>query len=562
MTSRKKTLLVGLDAACWEYADPLLATGQLPTLQQLMGRGTWGSLRSTMPALTPAAWSSIITGKNPGKHGVFDMTRRRAESYDSMPINARMRLGTPFWKRLNEQGLRVGLVNIPFTYPPDVINGFVVGGFGVPGSVPDLTHPREALRWIEEHFGHYEPTVPSSLLRSGRHTDIYAAEQKHQELQVKIALGLSKVYDVDVLVINLMLLDHINHKMPDMERVNAAVRQLDVDLKRLIDGFEPDHIMAISDHGSRRVKGDFLLHAWLRDQGYAVQVKRPLSEQENVLNWLLIQWLQKQQGWSGPHEKVVRRLARLLVPRLSNGLSNSFWQRVEKDIPFARENVMFSDELDYGRTRVYTGASYSGVLYYNVAGREPKGIVRPEQQAELTAELSHKLMQIKDPHTSAPLFSDVYDGEKIYTGTAKPISPNLVIDYYQSNWNILSTFRRGAYAEKSHGRYFVDNIKDFGHHSRDGIFVYAGSHFQQGKSGIHGHVMDIPATLLHLYNIPVPDDFDGRSMTETFTPDFLAQTPLRTQPGDPEAELTFSDLYSPEETEEIVSHLRALGYVD
>ncbi len=561
-TTRKKTLLVGLDAACWEYLNPLLAAGELPTIQRLMENGAWGTLRSTMPALTPAAWSSIITGKNPGKHGVFDMTRRRADSYETMPVNARLRLGTPFWKRLNEQGIRVGLVNIPFTYPPDTIDGFVVGGFGVPGSVPDLTHPRQALHWIEEQFGTYEPAVPSTLLRSGRHAAIYEAEQHHQERFVKIALGLAKQYPVDVLVINLMLLDHINHKMPDMERVHQAVRQLDADLAMLMAGFEPDVVMAISDHGSRRVKGDFLLHAWLRDQGYAVQVKRPLSEQESVMNWVLIQWLQKQKGWSGLPEKAARRLARLLLPRLSQNLSNAFWQRVEKEIPFAREHALFSDQLDYGRTRVYTGASYSGVLYFNQKGREPQGIVTPAQQAELTAELSHQLMQILDPELGQPLFSEVYDGEKIYDGPAKLVSPNVVIDYYQSQWNILSTFRRGAYAEKSRARYFVDNIKDFGHHSRDGIFVYHGGDFKSGVSGIHGHVMDIPATLLHLYQVPIPQDFDGRSMTDTLTTDFLAHHPSQSQPGDENAELTFSDLYSAEETEEIISHLKALGYLD
>ncbi|HZD55089.1 MAG TPA: alkaline phosphatase family protein, partial [Anaerolineales bacterium] len=129
-----KTLLVGLDAACWEYLNPLVETGRMPTLGNLVSSGTWGKLHSTMPPWTPTAWSSIITGKNPGKHGVFDMLWRRPGTYEFILSNARTREGTPFWKRLNQHGIRVGLVNIPFTHPPDEVDGFVVSGFGTPSS--------------------------------------------------------------------------------------------------------------------------------------------------------------------------------------------------------------------------------------------------------------------------------------------------------------------------------------------------------------------------------------------------------------------------------------------
>ena len=149
----KKTLLVGFDAACWEYLDPLLRAGRLPTVQRLIDSGTWGTLQSTFPALTPTAWASIITGKNPGKHGVFDMVVRNPDTYEFMPTNAQLRRGTPFWQRFNECGFRVGLVNVPFTYPPEPIDGFVVTGFGTPNSASDFAYPGEVLEWITARFG-------------------------------------------------------------------------------------------------------------------------------------------------------------------------------------------------------------------------------------------------------------------------------------------------------------------------------------------------------------------------------------------------------------------------
>jgi len=98
MSANKKTLVVGLDAACWDYVEPLLRSGRMPTLERFMDTGFWGTLNSTMPPWTPTAWSTIITGKNPGKHGVFDLMWKRPGTYEFIPTNETHRRGTPFWR--------------------------------------------------------------------------------------------------------------------------------------------------------------------------------------------------------------------------------------------------------------------------------------------------------------------------------------------------------------------------------------------------------------------------------------------------------------------------------
>ncbi|MCP4423355.1 MAG: hypothetical protein GY803_02575 [Chloroflexi bacterium] len=561
MTERKKTLLVGLDAVCWDYLDPLLKSGELPTIQRLIDQGNSGVLMSTMPALTPIAWSSIITGKNPGKHGVFDMTRRLSNSYEFAPTSARSRTGQPFWRLLNERGVRVGLVNIPFIYPLQEMDGFAVAGFGAPGSVPDLTYPRDALDWMRARFGGYEPNVSVDLLRSGRYDDIFAGEREHQKIMVETAVNLSEKYQVDALAINLMLLDHMNHKMPDMARIQEAMRQLDVDLQRLIDKFQPDNIMAISDHGSRRVKGDFLLHAWLRDEGYSVQMKRSPKERDQALNFVLNQWFDDGRRHL-LNNKITRLVIRGIASFLPDGMLQRFGRYLERSVPFAGENVMFSGELDFKKTRVYPGTSYAGLLYFNRNGREPEGIVTETEQDALAQEIIDKLTQLTDPETRRPLFGNIYRAQDIFEGTMVEAAPDLVIDFYESDWNILSTFHRGSYAEQVRHQYFVDNRKDFGHHSQDGIFIYSGQDFSAGLSGGTGNVMDIPAALLHLYDVPIPDDYDGRSLAELFTPEFLEKHPVRYQTAVEYQAEQDDTSYSEEEAEEIVNHLRALGYLD
>lgn len=557
-----KTLLVGFDAACWEYISPWLNTGGMPNLKQLMDGGSSGIMHSTMPPWTPTAWSSIITGKNPGKHGIFDMVSRRPGSYEFLPINATNRNGTPFWKHLNHHGVRTGLVNIPFTYPPDSPDGFVVCGFGTPKAVSDFAHPPEVLQWIKKDLGNYQPEVDSEVLRTAQPVKILEAEKRHQATLVRIAGELASECQVDILMINLMLPDHANHKMPDIELVKAAYRQTDEDLGKLIRSFRPDNVLVISDHGSSRLKGDFLLNLWLQDQGYLVTIDNTSSERKDILNWLLLQWLRDHRGWDGHLEKVTRRILKDSFFSLPRRIRNELWKRIEAYYPYAEERVLKSDQLDWTRTQVFPGSSYSGLLYFNLRNREDHGIVPVEERRNLAAEISSKLIDIQDPISGKPLFENVYIAEDLYSGSAVDHAPDLILDAYSSGWNI----RTSKYASASGAvvqRYFIkaDNRHDFGWHSREGIFVFSGIGFAKSEGTIEGHLEDIPATILHLYDVPVPEEYDGRALIEVMAPEIRAR-PVQYQPATEKDFQKNEQAYTLEESEALIEHLRALGYLD
>ena len=561
MANRKKTLVVGLDAVCWRYLNPLLEAGRVPTLQGLIDQGVSGKLISTMPAWTPVAWASIITGKNPGKHGVFDMMWRYPGSYAFTPTNNHLRLGTPFWEYLNREGFRSGLVNVPFTHPLDPLDGFAVAGFGTPESSQGLTYPRYLANQIEAEFGTFKPVVSAKLFKSSPEI-IFKAEREHQAEQVEMASKFSREFDVDVLAINLMLPDHANHYMPDMADVERAICESDKDLGKLIEAFKPDHIMVLSDHGSRRVKGDFLLYAWLRDNGYCVLEERGPAEREAALNWIIKQWIQSRTKMNGSSERALRFLLRTSLPRLPRSLAERFWDSAEGIIPFAREHVKFSEQLDFQKTKVFPGSSYAGLLFINLMGREPDGVVPAEERPALMEKLSASLNQLVNPDNDEPLFTSIYERENIYRGPALKYGPDLILDSYDSPWNILESLKRGARAEAIHDQYFVANSTNYGWHSRDGIFIFSGPDFASGSFLADGHVMDIPATLLRLYGIPIPEDYDGRPMAEVFTPKFLEQNPAHTQPGDNQTEFALDTLYSEQESEQLVEQLRGLGYLE
>lgn len=550
-----KTLLVGLDAACWEYMDPLLSAGRLPNLAKLIGQGTHGKLRSVMPPITPAAWSSLATGVNPGKHGVFEWVQRSPGRYQFAPVTSEQKAGTPVWVRLNRAGIRTGVVNIPLTHPAAPLDGFLVCGFSTPASQRDLTYPTQLLGEIEAKFGRYRPDI--EIPEEGHASpQAYSAEREHQSRLAQIAVHLAREHKVQVLIINLMLLDHANHTMPSMETVEQALLDCDADLGLLLAGYGPDNVMLISDHGSRRVRGVFMLSAWLADQGYLCRAPRPFNERSQVINYLLSQWKDKG-GKTG--SRVMRRLAREGLLRLPDSLASRAWAVLEEGIPLAKMQAGTLDRFIPEETRIYYPSSHRGNLYVNLSGREPEGLVKAHEQEALLEKLIAELSKITDPETGEALFAGLYRPQDLYTGPFTGAAPDLTGDYYASRWSVVSKLP-GLNRRK--WRYFLTGERWYGDHSRDGIYVFSGPSFRKHDDRLHAELLDIPASLLYLYGVPIPEDYDGRPLLETMAYRHIDRTPIQYQPGDVRSAETSKAAYSLTDEEELLARLSALGYID
>ena len=119
-------LVIGLDGATWTNLKPLADRGDMPTLQRLMREGAWGTLDSTIPALTPPAWTSLVTGTNPGKHGIYHFRHTPPGDYYQRRLNnARDIRSLTLWQRLGAYGKRVGIINVPLCHPVYPVNGFM-----------------------------------------------------------------------------------------------------------------------------------------------------------------------------------------------------------------------------------------------------------------------------------------------------------------------------------------------------------------------------------------------------------------------------------------------------
>src|SRR5437016_829381 len=121
-----------------------------------MDAGAWGPLRSTIPAATFPAWTSLVTGVNPGRHGVLDFTERVPGTYRVRFVNGSFRRVPALWTRLSAAGRRVAVLTVPATYPPEPTCGVMVSGFDSPLATAidgSFVHPRALYHDIQRAVG-------------------------------------------------------------------------------------------------------------------------------------------------------------------------------------------------------------------------------------------------------------------------------------------------------------------------------------------------------------------------------------------------------------------------
>lgn len=210
----QKVLIIGLDGATFDVLTPLMHAGRMPNLKRLVDSGTAGILDSTKPPITPAAWTTFMTGKGPGRHGIVDF-----EKYDvrtnQLTFNSTYEIREKtIWEILSEKGFRVGSINVPMTYPPRKVNGFMISGFETPGIDKDFTYPRAQGR---------DPAPVARLQLSIRldgktfggdelfQRNLHHIERSFQQ-GYELATYCGDKYGWDVLMVLYKLVDNLQHK--------------------------------------------------------------------------------------------------------------------------------------------------------------------------------------------------------------------------------------------------------------------------------------------------------------------------------------------------------------
>jgi len=394
-------LLIGLDGAEPALVSRWMDEGRLPHLAALRDRGTFLPCASTRPPVTFPAWTTCVTGVNPGRHGIFDFTCIKPGARSIEFCNSTYRKAPAIWNILSDAGKRVGVLGVPGTYPPEPVNGFLVSGFDSPVATSvdrSCVYPPERFaqmrRW---RFADFQ----ESRIGPGWHDMALDALLAKIDDKEAIALECLAEEPWDFFMVVFGESDTVAHHfwlfhdeqsprhLEDGPRhaIRQIYERLDETVGKLCAAVDRDTVVGVvSDHGFGGAgTGVVHLNNWLAQEGYL-----------------------RFTGASG--ESLLKRLALRLVPgRLRGALFRRF-----KALATAAESKSRFAGIDWSRTTAWSEElNYFPNIRVNLAGRDPDGQVPAEDYDAFVAELCARL-EAWPPVARAWPRADLFEGPQVH----------------------------------------------------------------------------------------------------------------------------------------------------
>ena len=527
-----RLIVIGWDSATFDVVDPLLESGRLPALAGLVERGWRAGLRSTWPPMTDCAWTSAFTGLDAGGHGIVGSWYRAPGSYECRYYSSRDRRAPAVWDLT--EGVRHLVWNVPMTFPPESIHGAMVSGYGAPPGA-QITAPQDlqtklSARWPLVDLLDRAPHGSLESFLSDLETGLRAqAEALPWAIHETGADAVFAVWPhIDRAQHFFWRFRGTDHPLSDaIDRVYEAA---DRATAAIVEAFPDADVMVVSDHGAGPLNGDLNLGGWLAQRGDAAYSS---TSRRSVLSSI---------AWALP--PAVRRAGRRFAPNVAR---KAMAEKLAGQLgPF-----------DWARTRAFFG--FHSDLWVNLEGREPEGMVAPEDADRLLDELSDALLQIEDPMTGKQVIHAVHRRDDIYTGPYVEQTPDLVLDTWSTGYRVAPG--REATDAVIVSPEALAGVRESwsSDHRHVGIFVAAGPRFENGASD-ELSLLDICPTSLALLESSVPEGLRGRIAAEAIA-GFLQKHPARTGQRVTERDRTSGD-YSEDEAAAVAEHLKDLGYIE
>ena len=497
-----KLFIIGLDCA-----EPSLVFERwredLPNLVSLMKEGVYGRLRSTIPPITVPAWTSMLTGKDPGVLGFYGFRNRKPQSYDLFIPNMTHLREKPCWEILSERGLQVILLGIPQTYPPKRVNGIMVSSFLTPDKSKDYTYPREIKDELDQ-IADGDYIIDIRNFRTEDKKWLLGEIYKMTQRRFKVVKEFIRRKPWDFFMFVEMGIDRIHHGFwrymdrdhrlyePNNPFENAIFDYyvyVDKEIGELLEILpEEASVMVVSDHGAKRMKGAIAINDWLIERGYLVLKERPNGRMR-------------------------------LDPKM----------------------------IDWERTKVWAEGGYYSRIFINVKGREPQGIVPPEEYEAFREKLKEEIEAIPDDK-GGRLSTKAFKPEEIYR-SCNGFPPDLIVYFDNLNWR-----GAGTVGNASLHLFENDTGPDDANHAQDGVFIFRPSKefgdfpYEKGEELKGLEIYDVAPTVLGYFGFGIPEDWQGKSILG--------------EGGRAEAAWRQQEVkgYSEEEEEEISKRLADLGY--
>lgn len=452
-----KIVVIGLDCL-----EPSLVfekyAKDLPNFNKLRERGLWGYMESTIPPITIPAWASMVTGKLPGTLGFYGFRNRKDYSYEGLVFATSNYLKEKtIWDYLTERGKTSIVIGVPPSYPPKPINGILISCFLTPSTNSPFTYPEHIKSFILEKFGDYMFDVKK--FRTDDKAWLLSQVYKLTEQRFAVARYFLENEEWDFFMMVDMGPDRFHHgfwKFFDRNHIKYEPHNkyedsgieyykfLDEKLGEFLDSV-PDGaiVFVVSDHGAKRMDGGIVVNEFLMREGYL---------------------------------------------RLKSHPSGIF--KLEEA------------EIDWDNTLAWGEGGYYSRIFLNVKGREPKGIIPPEDYEKVREELKQKLEDITDEN-GRNIGTKVYRPEDIYP-EIKNIPPDLIVMFGDLYWRAIGSMGYGTIHAREN-----DTGPDDANHSMYGTFIM---YPVDEPKMVNLHITDVAGTILKLYDIEPEGNFYGKSI--------------------------------------------------
>jgi predicted AlkP superfamily phosphohydrolase/phosphomutase len=457
-----KVAVIGLDCAAPALVFERFRS-RLPNLSRLASEGCWGRLLSTNPPITVPAWACMMSSQDPGQLGIYGFRNRKDHSYVGYSIaNASALTRDLAWDHLGRAGANVIVLGVPPSYPPRALNGIQVGCFLTPNTRKTYTHPPDLREEIEKVAPGYVVDVEDFRTddKAGVLGRIHDKSRKH--FAVAKHLLRTKPWDFFMMVemgtdrIHHAFWSHMDPASPKYEKGNrfeSAILEFyeycDREVGEILSLLPRDTtVLVVSDHGARSLTGGICFNEWLIQNGYLVLKQYP--DKPTPMNQL---------------------------------------------------------EIDWSRTRAWGDGGYYGRLFMNVKGREPQGIIEPDDYEKVRDELVAGIEAIADP-SGRNIGTRAYKPQEIYR-EVRNVAPDLMVYFGNLDWRSI-----GTVGSRSIHTFENDTGPDDANHDWHGIFMMKtppGTAQPKGEQqGLR--LYDVAPTVLKLSGLTPPPEMIGRSL--------------------------------------------------
>jgi predicted AlkP superfamily phosphohydrolase/phosphomutase len=529
---KHRVFVLGIDGATFDLIKPWAREGKLPSFKKMFETGAHGDLRSVPSCRSAAAWTSLITGTNPGKHGIYEFYEYIPEDCQVKFINASFREGDSIWKRCSDAGKVVGVINVPMTYPAERVNGILVGGIDTPGTESKgFTYPRDFAEKLKQRYGEYiiEPGLTGFIV--GNKIDLAARKLEEETLQkVDLSKYMMSLLDWDFFMVVFRSVDaaqhcfwkYMDHSHPHFnekehrkygDTIFSTYQKIDDFLGFLLETLDEETTLIImSDHGfGKKHPAGNQVNMWLRKMGW---LKFKTDTEAKAGSSRLGSAFTEALG-------VLYRLVIGLTPR-------KFKEALARRFPNLRNKVtsrLCFSEIDWTVTSAYSESVFPTVRI-NLKGREKGGIVEPGPEFDsLRERIRRELLEnCRDSATGEKIVLQVLMKEDIYTGKYVYKAPDLLIKWREDG--IINGIDLGDATRRGSSPLRASSYKSFitgedpevisGDHHTNGIFMVRGKGVRKGFDIGTCEFLDLTPTIYYLLGLAVPSDFDGKPLLKAF----------------------------------------------